>query len=53
MQAGGHAIGWASNWVGRQDRWVCEWVGEWVDEKWAGAGAGQRVRTQVGEGVGG
>ena len=42
MQLGGQAIGW-----------VHEQVGEQVGKKRAGGGAGRRVRTQVGEGVGG
>ena len=53
MQAGGHAIGWVSDWVGRQGRWALEQVGEWVGKKQAGGGAGRRLRTRVGEGVGG
>ena len=74
MQAGGHAIGCASDWVCtraggcahkqvgacasrcvRARAGVCthEWVGERVGKKWAGGRAGQRVRTWVGEGVGG
>ena len=34
-------------------RWACERVGERVGKKQAGGGAGWRLRTRVGEGVGG
>ena len=33
--------------------WAREWVGERVGKKRAGGGAGRRLRTRVGEGVGG
>ena len=58
MQSGGRAIGCTCKQVGaRVSRWVSgwahEWVGEQVGKKQAGGGADQRVRMQVGEGVGG